>query len=121
MDLIDQLIADSKAAVEKARQAKRKAPTTDIDDFAKRELELEPTRLIALFHHIHCAHCDSLRTEFDGLFEERYNARLHEKHWTRLPLLPEAVNLPREREYMVQKVPFCEKCVDVESYRDPQA
>jgi hypothetical protein len=117
MNLLDQLLADAAAEVA-ARRGKPKAAKAAADLAAEREAQFVPHALVAMFHQTTCHHCGSIALEFEGIFEERRHIRTGDLHDVRQPFVPLDSELPRFRKYLPRDVPYCEACVDIDSYKE---
>lgn len=118
MDFLESLIASAKAQAA-AKASRPKGTIVRTSDPAERENLYAPHRLVALFHQTTCASCGTITTSFEGLFEERKHIRVSDLHLVRQPFVPLADNtLPRVRKYLPHAAPYCEACVNLDSYRE---
>jgi len=116
MDDLDALLAEATADVEKAKGEKRKAHSFT---GAFVESDFRPVAFVAMIDSVVCHRCGVTKKLFEGLFEERaHRIRPTELHLVRLPTLPVKSTLPHVRRFREHYLPYCEECVDLDSYKE---
>jgi len=115
MDIFDELLAEAKADVKKAK-------TTGAITPARVFIESDYTaaQVFALFNRVTCGRCNGVHSEFEGLFEERRHRRTTDTHSVKLSVPPYTQSLPRIKKYLDHRVDYCADCSELETYKEQE-